>query len=200
MKIVTVTGFKGGTGKSTTALHLAAFLSNHGKTVLVDGDPNRTALSWAEGGKLPFKVVDERQAVRIVPGSDYVVIDTPARPDSDDLKELAKGCDLMILPTTPDVVSLRPMLETANALGDAQYRALLTIVPPRPSKEGETMQADLEQAGVPIFKTMIRRSAGFAKAALEGVALRDLTDSRGRIAWNDYTALGREVMEVLNAR
>ena len=62
------------------------------------------------------------------------------------------------------------------------------------------MQADLEQAGVPIFKTMIRRSAGFAKAALEGVVLRDLTDSRGRIAWNDYAALGREVMEVLNAR
>jgi len=40
-----------------------------------------------------------------------VVIDTPARPESDDLKELSKGCDLLILPTKPDIVSLEPMLE-----------------------------------------------------------------------------------------
>jgi len=30
------------------------------------------------------------------------IIDTPARPDSDDMKELAEGGDLLILPTKPD--------------------------------------------------------------------------------------------------
>lgn len=197
MKILTVTGFKGGVGKSTTALHLAAFLSEHGATVLIDGDPNRTAIAWAEAGPgMPFDVVDERKAVRATTGKDYVVIDTPARPDSEDLKELAEGCDLLILPTTPDVVSLRPMLETAERLQGATYRMLLTIVPPKPSKEGETMRSELRGEGIPIFETMIRRAAGFQKAALAGVPVSALT-GRDRQCWRDYQNSGNEVLELL---
>lgn len=197
MQIVTVTGYKGGVGKSVTAIHIAAFFSEQGVTILVDGDPNRTAVSWSKRGSLPFTVADERQAMKIVGGADFVVIDTPARPNSDDLQELAKGCELLILPTPPDVVSLEPMLETANDLGHASYRALLTIVPPHPSREGEVMREDLKRNGVPVFETMIRRTVGFQKAALAGVAIRDLDDARARTAWNDYKALGKEILEVL---
>jgi chromosome partitioning protein len=196
MKILTVTGYKGGVGKSVTAVHLATFFSDKGKTVLVDGDPNRTAKSWNSRGGLPFTVADERQAMKVVSGSDFVVIDTPARPNSDDLKELAKGCDLLILPTAPDVLSLQPMLETARDLGDANYRALITIVPPYPSREGEVMKKDLKEGGVPVFETMIRRTAGFPKAALAGVPIRNLDDSRSKAAWADYQALGKEIMEM----
>lgn len=197
MRIVTVTGYKGGVGKSTTAIHIAAFFSDLGKTVLVDGDPNRTALAWAERGSLPFAVADERQAIKVISGSDFVVIDTPARPDSSDLKELAEGCDLLVLPTAPDVLSLQPMLETARDLGEATYRALLTIVPPYPSKEGELMRQDLTDGGVPVFKTMIRRTVGFPKAAMLGIPIKALDDSRAREAWADYELLGKEIVEVL---
>lgn len=196
MKILTVTGYKGGVAKSNTAIHIATYLCDRGKTILIDGDPNRTALSWSHRGKLPFVVADERQAMKLISGNDFVVIDTPARPNSDDLKELAKGCDLLILPTTPDIVSLEPMLQTARDLGDANYRALIAIVPPAPSKEGVAMRQDLIDNGVPVFKTMIRRSAGFQKAAFEGVPIRDISDSRSRVAWRDYQALGKEIMEV----
>lgn len=197
MKILTVTGYKGGVGKSVTAVHLATFFSDKGKTVLVDGDPNRTAIGWNSRGKLSFTVADERQAMRVVSGSDFVVIDTPARPNSDDLLELAKGCDLLILPTAPDVLSLPPMLETARDLGSSNYRALITIVPPYPSREGEVMKKDLKQGGVPVFETMIRRTAGFPKAALAGVSIRDLEDTRAKAAWSDYEVLGNEIVEVL---
>lgn len=197
MKIITVTGYKGGVGKSTTAIHLATFFSDKGKTILVDGDQNRTAIGWAERGSLPFTVADERQGMKMVPGSDWVVIDTAARPNSNDLKELAKGCDLLILPTAPDVLSLQPMLETARDLGGANYRALLTIVPPPPSKEGELMIEDLKEGGIPVFETMIRRTVGFPKAALAGRPIRDIDDQRARAAWEDYYSLGLEVLEAL---
>ena len=198
MTIITVTGYKGGIGKSTTAIHLATYFSERGPTVLVDGDANHTAISWAERGDgLPFMVVDQRQAMRVVGDAEFIVIDTPARPDSDDLTELAKGCELLILPTSPDIVSLEPMLQTARVLGTANYRALITVVPPKPSREGELMQADLREGGVPVFNAMIRRTVGFAKAALQGRPIRDLDDARAQGAWEDYQALGDEVIALV---
>ncbi|HEX8279713.1 MAG TPA: ParA family protein [Segetibacter sp.] len=200
MKILTVTGFKGGVGKSTTAFHLATYFSELGNTILVDGDPNRTAVKWAgrNSEKLPFDVADERQSMRLVQQKDFIIIDTPARPDSDDLKELSKGCDLLILPTIPDVVSLEPMLQTAEALDDrSNYRALITLVPPHPNKEGELMRDDLRTGGIPVFETMIRRTVGFAKAAMLGRAIRDIDDVRTKSAWADYKSLGDEIRGIL---
>lgn len=89
------------------------------------------------------------------------------------------------------------MLEIAKDLGNANYRALVTIVPPKPSREGETMRDELILNEIPVFKTLIRRAAAFQKAALAGVAVRDLT-GRDRVAWNDYQSLGKEILEVLN--
>jgi len=197
-KIVTITGYKGGVGKSTTAVHLATYFSSKGKTVLVDGDQNRTALAWSKRGSFLFPTVDERQALKVIADAQFVVIDTPARPESDDLKELSKGCDLLILPTKPDIVSLEPMLEMVKDLGKANFRCLLTIVAPHPSKEGATLRSELIQGGIPVFKSMIRRTSGFEKAAMEGVPILQVKDSRLRIAWRDYTALGDEVMEIFN--
>ena len=196
MKLITVTSYKGGVTKSTTAIHLATYLSSEGKVLLIDGDPNRTAIAWSERGELPFDVVDERKAMKVIANYDYAVIDTPARPDSSDLKELAEGCDLLILPTLPDVVSLEPMMQTASDLGDANYRTLIAIVPPKPNRDGETMRSELQEAGVPVFNTMIRRSIGFSKAALAGKPVRDMTGG-DRMGWIDYEKLGKEVMGLL---
>jgi chromosome partitioning protein len=197
MKIITVTGYKGGVGKSTTAMHLAAYFSGYGKTLLVDGDPNHTALGWTERGEMPFTVADQRQAMKLVAGMDWIVIDTPARPDSSDLKELAKGCDMLILPTVPDVVSLQPMLDTARDLGKANYQALVTLTPPHPNRDGEIMQADLREASIPVFNSTIRRTVAFGKAALQGKTVRDLADTIAQAAWADYAAVGDEIRRLL---
>lgn len=175
---------------------MTTFLSEQGKTLVVDGDPNRTAITWSECGDLPFDVVDERKAMKVTSNDDFAIIDTSTQPDSSDLKELAEGCDLLILPTSADIVSLDPVLQTADDLNDADYRALISIVPPKPNRDGEQMQTELKAAGIPVFDAMIRRSVGFSKPALAGKPVWDLSGG-DRMAWRDYEKLGNEVMEIL---
>ena len=43
--IITVASYKGGVGKTTTAVHLAAFLQTLAPTLLLDGDDTRNAVS-----------------------------------------------------------------------------------------------------------------------------------------------------------
>ena len=200
MKVLTVSSYKGGVGKSACAIHLASFFSERGKTLLIDSDPNRTSLKRSERGKgqLSFEVVDERESFKVIAGRDYLLIDTPARPHTDDLKSLAKGCDLLIIPTTPDIDSLEPMLQTAHDLpAGVQYRCLLNICPPPPHKDAQQMRRDLQAAGLPLFHTSIRRSVSFSKAAFLGCTVRELK-GRNRLPWLDYEQLGREILELWN--
>jgi chromosome partitioning protein len=48
--IITITALKGGVGKTTTAIHLAAYLETNLPTLLVDVDKNRSALVWSREG------------------------------------------------------------------------------------------------------------------------------------------------------
>ena len=195
--IITVASFKGGVGKTTTAVHLAAYLQEKAPALLVDGDVNRSATVWGKRGGLPFKVVDERQAARYARNYEHVIIDTAARPDEDDLKALAGGCDLLVIPVTPDALALDALMLTVKVLqniGSNSYRVLLTIIPPRPSRDGEEARSTLQQGTLPLFEVGIRRFVAFQKAALAGVPVFSVRDPRAQLAWTDYEKMGKEIL------
>ncbi len=195
--IITVATFKGGQAKTTTAVHIAAFLQEDKPALLVDGDPNRSATGWARRKGLPFRVIDERQAARFARDYEHIVIDTQARPTQEDLQALADGCDMLIIPVTPDALSLDSLfliIEALEHLGSDRFRILLTIVPPKPSKDGDEARATLEEAKLPAFKTAIRRFVAFQKAALQGVPVYEVNDPRAQEGWDDYRRVGEELL------
>lgn len=199
--ILTVAGWKGGISKTTTAVHLACFFGlKHKNTLLVDGDPNRSALNWATRGELPFEVCDLLQAAMYAQGKSHIVIDTEAHPDDGQIKTLSKGCDLLVLPTSPNALAVEALLQTVKRLEKiANYRVLISMVDSRKKNTALQAREALEKVGVPLFKTQIRLLSAYEKASLMGVPVYASGDKFGKIAWGEYESLGKEIEELDDA-
>ena len=193
--IVTLVGLKGGVGKTTSAIHIAAYLQEKATTLLIDADKNRSALVWDRESKLPFKVSSEAAAPKFIKQHYHIVIDTQARPSEEELKDLVEGCDLMILPTTPKALDMDALTKTVDLLEgmNAKYKILLTQVPPRSSAARDARKS-LEELNLPIFNAEIPRLVAFERAPFKGVLVKDYPDPRSQTAWDSYQALGREIL------
>jgi chromosome partitioning protein len=199
--IITVTSYKGGVGKTTTAIHLAAYLQRLAPTLLVDGDAIRSATKWSQRGGnvgLPFKVVTHAQMVSHIRDHQHVIIDTEGNPSDDDFKDLATNCDLLVIPAVPESVAtdgLTHTLAKLRALGNKTHRVLLTMVPPKPRSEGQQLRDMLASEDIPIFTSEIPRLAAFEKAAAEGVPVYSVKDDRNAArAWSSYEEAGKEII------
>lgn len=196
--LITVASLKGGVGKTTAAIHIAAYLSTKAPTLLCDYDPNKSASAWSESGKLPFKVIDERQLARHARDYEHIVSDTEASLKQGELKSLVDGCDLLVIPVTPDALSIKALLLTVEGLqgiSAAHYKILLSVIPPLPSRAGEEARATLTKLKLPLFKAGVRRFVAHQKAALAGVTVNQADDPHAGDAWSDYQAVGREILK-----
>ncbi len=220
-RIITVASNKGGQGKTTTAIHLAAFFQKTSPTLLVDGDGIETATEYQKRGNgvgLSFKIVSYLEMPKYIRDFETIVIDTEANPSDADFRQLANGCDFLVIPAVPktcDVIGLTSTLARLHKLGNNRYKVLITMVtppppPPRrpksalgrhttptPPTDGDHLRKKLMELQVPVFARDIPRLSTFDKAAAAGVAVYDVkNDKADRIAraWGAYEAAGKEIL------
>ena len=200
--IVTIASYKGGAGKTTTAVHLAAYLNTLAPTLLLDGDPTRNALNYSQRGSgFGFEVAPVTAAAKLAgkytSGNGHVVIDTGQRPTGNDLREAVDSSDLLILPAQPLPMDTDGLVQTIQALqsigaGD-RYRVLLTKVPPPPQQDAFRLRLELEELEVPIFRAEIPNLKCFATAVGDGLLVNETKDRNAQRAWDAYAAAGREL-------
>ncbi len=203
---VVVMSRKGGVGKSTTAIHLAGYLAGvsggEASVLLVDTDPSRNALRVARRGRLPFRGVGEEEVDEnpsLAREAQHLIVDMRGSPSAEEIEDAMRLAEVMVIPIMPSGLALDTLLQTRRdikRLGrEDRYRVLLTAVPPWPYRRGPQARAQLEEIGIPLFGTDIRRLEAFEAAADEGVLVRDLPDRRAQRAWEDYTRVGEELVE-----
>lgn len=200
--VIAVTNLKGGVAKTTTAVHFAEYLRQFGETVLVDSDPNRSAIAWAgrtTSDDDSFRVINEIQLARYSGKACCYIIDTKARPDIDDLKALIDTATIIVLPTTTSGDDLRVTSQTAQLLaqvGSTIHRALITKAPTQAGST-DVLEAKkfFEVEGVPVFANWIRQYKVYQYAFLEGVPVCRVKNPKSQDAWTDYQAVMQEVLD-----
>ena len=200
---------KGGVGKSTLSINIAAcFALLRQKVLLIDADKQATSSTWASlRTETPFQVVSmsrenmARDALSLAAGYDFTIIDGPPQAES-----ISRSCivasDLVAVPIEPggasrwssdltvrqlkDAMELKPNLKC----GFVVSRKIGTTVLGRDTRG---MAAD---AGIPTFETEIEQRVAYAEALTMGKTIFEWA-GRGP-ALTEIQSLTHELLDVLN--
>jgi chromosome partitioning protein len=202
-KIVAVINGKGGVGKTTTAVNLAAIWGERKSVLFVDADPQGSATWWIERSDkgMDFDLTKETEA-KLLMGlrrvSDYhlVVIDTPPALGSEILTAVLETADYLVLPTPPAPMDLSALIETVKTAVKPRgmpYRVLLTKVDSRSLKETLEAQNTLLELGIPACHAFVRAYKAHERAVLEGVAISEWRGKNATEATADYRRVAEEL-------
>ena len=139
MHTIAVINAKGGSGKTTLALHLAVADVQQGRDVaVVDLDPQLTAANWSQRRSSPEPVVVACSVGRLGAelerlagaGADVVLIDTPPRWAGADTaaRQAARVADLLVVPVRPTIVDLEAAVATLERLRSVTAAPVVAVL------------------------------------------------------------------------
>jgi chromosome partitioning protein len=205
MPVIAVVGNKGGAGKTTLSVNLAAGLSRQASIAVVDADPQGSSLQWREIADIQDSISVfagsenlQTQATELAVEFNYVVVDCPPSVHAPQTVSALEVCDLALIPVQPSPVDLWATVHIERAIAHAlttnpSLRSLLVInqLETRTTLSRVVREA-LTEISLPVAKTALRRRAVYRNSALEGKTVFEM-GARGAAAAEELEQLILEV-------
>ena len=176
VKTIAVISQKGGNGKTTITVHLAALAAETQRVIIMDLDPQGSAIEWAtrRGDKPPditpahpASLAKEIERAR-ADGYKLVIIDTAPHADHTAL-QAARAADLVVIPCRPatfDIAAIAATLDLCR-LANKQSVVVINSAPIRSKVVEEAVEAIREKGGK-VSPVVIRQRVAFQHCLIDG--------------------------------
>lgn len=191
MPTIAIISQKGGAGKTTLALHLAAAAQDAGRvSLIIDTDPQATASQWAAWRRdAPPEVIDSpppRLAAKVAQareqGAELIVIDTPPHADSA-ARAAVEVADLVLIPCRPSAFDLAAIQTSAKLVQLLRKPAFVIFCAGAPNAPRIYAEAGelVHGYGTPACPVLLPDRAAYRHASAEGRTVMEL-EPAGRAA------------------
>lgn len=181
---------KGGTGKTTLAVHLAVAAGEAGRRVAIaDTDPQRSATTWghARQGQPPIVATITPAELRRVmaaaehDGIDLLIVDS-APHASPEAPQIARAADAVLIPCRPSMFDLAAVGSAVEIVRAAGVPAALVLneCPARAPEIAAAREA-LGNFGLPVATVEIAERRAFSRAVATGRAVTEF-EAQGKAA------------------
>lgn len=178
MPTIAIVSQKGGSGKTTLAVHIATRAAQAKyESCVIDTDPQATAAAWGDwrGDFLPVVVTAPPARLgRTIESAkknkvDFIVIDTPPHADSA-AREAIKAADIVLVPTKPrafDLHALEPIAELVSFAKKPAY-VVLNAVPSGATVLTADARKTATEMGLEICPVELGDRAAFHRSSAKG--------------------------------
>jgi chromosome partitioning protein len=200
MRTIAIISQKGGAGKTTLAVHLAAAAAAEKVTLIVDTDPQATASRWGEwrGGTDP-EIIDcgapsllaGKLSKAAELGAELAVIDTPPHADAM-ARQAARLADLILIPCRPkafDLAAIEATAELVKASDKPAFVVLMAGPPKAPLIYKEAAEVVEGSFGLQLAPVVLPERAAFHHSTAQGQTAEEF-DQGGKAA-SEIAALWR---------
>jgi chromosome partitioning protein len=180
MDTIALLSQKGGSGKTTLAVHLAGYGKMQGKRVaLIDLDPQGSASSWnvsrgdkldgvqGEAGKLPELLSQAEGA-----GVALSIVDT-APHSNRDAALVAHSAGLVLMPCRPARFDLEAIMVSVEIARLAGVKGVVVLTMAPRGKLVEEARSVLEGQGVQVCKTIVMQRVAYSHAVIDGSCVHE---------------------------